>query len=610
MFDSSFLFSRKIFLAFFIAVVVAVLFWGARDNSFVWDDQYFIVQLPDLRNANSVVDDVLLKRFFISDDYYRPLPLLTYYLQAKSGLDPEPFHDLNLAIHIANALLVFLICHLLISRSHNVVFCPPYVRNVASAVLALLYAVHPAMAEAVVWVSGRFDLLMTLFLLLALYSDQAIKVAKFRAFCVGCFFLLAAFSKEAAVGFCFSLPMLHLVNARLSDRSNSGVFFVIRENIFTYTSLVIAGCIYLWVRYEALGYLLSGMHYNDYGSWIQRILLSAKALLGYLKIALLPFLHLSPVHYEKFPIELDDWVAWGALVAVLLYICTTLYGVVKDKWWSLTSASIFLLALIPALHLFQSPLADNLVQERYLQFPLAVLVVVFSPVLVSFLLNVGEKIRTLILGATACFVFISVVTVQSIIPLWSSELGLWTWVTATSPKYINGWINLANARFSSGDVEGAKEAIDTADVLAAEYGRSSEKSMILVHRGMQDIEENNPDAAIEKFLKVLDSEGTAAGSNIAPIAFNNAFNTLLRMNELESAAWYVDNAVNIEELSSHPWFIINVGIYWYLVGDKEKAEENLSTGINLMAPSDKRDKVRLYFDRLLKGEIEYEFFPQ
>lgn len=608
MFFSHSNFSRYIAVIIVLAVAVFWIFSDARDNEFVWDDKYFIVQLPDLRQADSVVDDVLLKRFFISDDYYRPLPLLSFYLQARSGIDPRPFHDLNVIIHIANTLLVFAISLLLISRSRLTAIVDENVKLMVAGALGAVYAFHPAMAEAVIWVSGRFDLMMTLFLLLAIFSDCAIKQKSLRALTVSAFFLLAAFSKEAAVGFCLALPVFHLVSEKYFLNKRVGIVEIIRDHFFIYFSLVIAGIVYLWVRYESLGYLLSGMRYNDYGTVLQKILLSCKAAIGYLKIAVIPFVQVSPIHYERFPIAIGDLEAWGALVALVLLSILAVVVIWKNKYWPVMGLVIFFLAIIPALHLFQSPLTDNLVQERYLQFPLALLLVVVSPILAAKVSELATG-ALLMVGAFATIVlFSSIMVVRSLIPLWSNDLALWSWITATSPELINGWLNLANARYENGDILGAKDALARADDRAADYGKVYEKSMILVTGGLIDVHESRPEDAMEKFLKVLESSDPRQGGSVIEVAHNNAFSTLLRMKELEAAEWYMINGQKMDDLKSLPQFVMNVGIYWYLVGDLTKARDSFSRGLSLMPESEVQANTKVYIENLLAGKVEFNFF--
>src|SRR5687768_9616192 len=89
--------------------------------------------------------------------YYRPLMMES--LRAgeliRAG-DPTVHHAVNLAIHVANALLVYAIARVL--RAPRLV----------ALGAGLLFASHPANVTDVYWISGRTDLLCTLGYLSAL----------------------------------------------------------------------------------------------------------------------------------------------------------------------------------------------------------------------------------------------------------------------------------------------------------------------------------------------------------------------------------------------------------------------------------------------------------
>jgi hypothetical protein len=74
------------------------------------------------------------------------------------GLSPLGFHATNLALHVANTLLLFF----LLARMTSA----PW----ASAFVAAFFAVHPLHVESVAWISERKDVLSTLFWLLTMWA--------------------------------------------------------------------------------------------------------------------------------------------------------------------------------------------------------------------------------------------------------------------------------------------------------------------------------------------------------------------------------------------------------------------------------------------------------
>ncbi|MBN1676804.1 MAG: hypothetical protein JXR37_37520 [Kiritimatiellae bacterium] len=83
---------------------------------------------------------------------WHPATWISYMVDhALFGLNPRGYHLVNLGLHAANALFLFLVL-----KSMTMAFW-------RSAFVAALFAVHPLNVEPVVWVSARKDLLAALF---------------------------------------------------------------------------------------------------------------------------------------------------------------------------------------------------------------------------------------------------------------------------------------------------------------------------------------------------------------------------------------------------------------------------------------------------------------
>ncbi|MHC4447620.1 MAG: tetratricopeptide repeat protein, partial [Planctomycetota bacterium] len=83
---------------------------------------------------------------------WHPLTWLSLMLDVELfGVNPGAFHLVNLSLHAANAVLVFL----LLARLTGALW--------RSAFVAALFAIHPLHVESVAWVSERKDVLSTLF---------------------------------------------------------------------------------------------------------------------------------------------------------------------------------------------------------------------------------------------------------------------------------------------------------------------------------------------------------------------------------------------------------------------------------------------------------------
>ena len=90
---------------------------------------------------------------------WHPLTWFSHALDVQLfGLNPGVHHAVNVILHLANACLAFVVFR-------------TYTGSVwKSALVALLFAVHPAHVESVAWVSERKDVLSTLFWLLTMLA--------------------------------------------------------------------------------------------------------------------------------------------------------------------------------------------------------------------------------------------------------------------------------------------------------------------------------------------------------------------------------------------------------------------------------------------------------
>ncbi len=141
--------------AIFFAVTFAV-FGSSLHSEFVsWDDNLLITDNPVVQQMNF---STIGKAFSSYDpELYIPLTLVSYQIDWSIGNGaPFMFHFTNIVLHTLNALLVTLVLYLLLENGW------------LALGLGLLFAIHPLNTEAVVWASGRKDVLSTFFALLSL----------------------------------------------------------------------------------------------------------------------------------------------------------------------------------------------------------------------------------------------------------------------------------------------------------------------------------------------------------------------------------------------------------------------------------------------------------
>ena len=173
-----------------------------------------------------------------SRPYYRPLTELSLHLdRILWGMKPFGFHLTNLLIHLANTLLV-------VALGRQLGLGRP-----AAVLSGFLFLLHPVHGQAIFWISGRTDLLCTLFYMLGLlvFFKQRLQPG-WKGLLGSTLLLLALFSKEMAVSFplvvgsaawCFSrsLPL----PARIGQFWKQSILFWLVVGAFVAFRLVAAG---------------------------------------------------------------------------------------------------------------------------------------------------------------------------------------------------------------------------------------------------------------------------------------------------------------------------------------------------------------------------------
>lgn len=173
---------------FALALILAATFAAYSASlfvPFVYDDGHAVIGNPAVAFQRPIS---LHESRWVSLLSFR----LNFLLSAYSNNAQEPFwyHVVNLTLHGLNILLVFAVARLWIPQT-------------ASLFAAGIFALHPMQTEAVIYVSGRTELLSVLFVLLALWTYQ-----RGRYLLTGMCCLLGIFSKESAavalliIGFC------------------------------------------------------------------------------------------------------------------------------------------------------------------------------------------------------------------------------------------------------------------------------------------------------------------------------------------------------------------------------------------------------------------------
>ena len=312
----------------------------------------FIKQLSNLPAAftSSVWAFNATEIVFTVDPYFRPIFTSLFTLNyALFGTAPFGWHLINVLIHAAVTLLVFLVSKE-ISEENRI-----------AALTAVLFAVHPAHAESVAWVSGVTDPLMLLTLLPAFFFYLRFRKRdrKYLLAISIVFFFLALLTKETAI----ALPVVVAYCELLHFQTEASF----RQKLVRASTLVVLYAvtiaIYIVMRYYALGTVfLSAQPRNPL---LPSLLTIPLATLKYLGLMVVPWGY-SYQHYTDFV----ESAASLSFLGPLILLVTIVIAVARAKSKRLALAAVWFSAMLaPALASLRQFEQAYMLQERYLYAP-------------------------------------------------------------------------------------------------------------------------------------------------------------------------------------------------------------------------------------------------
>lgn len=172
-------------------------------NAFISDD---IVIIAENRFITSPI-------YFLSDPTAIIRPFLYYFIVQLWGLNPIPFHLLNILFHILTACSLYTLAFYMTKK-----------RGV-SLIAALIFAVHPALSEGVTWISGgnypQYGYFMTITILMYILRK------KYRGFLwlSVIMFILTLLSSQKAAVILFLVNVFYSQSTFGSNTIKSGIYY-------------------------------------------------------------------------------------------------------------------------------------------------------------------------------------------------------------------------------------------------------------------------------------------------------------------------------------------------------------------------------------------------
>lgn len=429
----------KVFL--FLFLLGSAVYLNTVYYPFLLDDRFLIFESPYVAGEGSWISAFFAPAALGQDvpaanQYYRPVVDLVYRLQYHCfGSNATGYHLVNIAVHVANAALVYLLGIFLSGGRKGFAFAA-----------AALFLVHPVQTEAVASIAGLSNLLLAFwcFVSFVLYLSASRKSAGSRRVCIyglALFaFIMALFSKEQAVLFPAVVLLYEIC---------FGSFVL---NWRRWSGFLIAGGGYLALRGLVLGQSFLGLFQYSKELWL-RVAAIPQTVLMHLKVPIVPY----DLHYYRSVDILQPFVAptviLGLLTVVLIFMITR----VADKRMLIFGLGWFVFLLVPLSIL---PLINEysfvLASEHFLYLPLAGFLFFILALLregVGPLVRGREYTAAVAAFAAAAVIFAGIAIKQN--TYWRGDIPLLKRMLRFEKDFGRGHLLLGRSFLASGEIDAA-----------------------------------------------------------------------------------------------------------------------------------------------------------
>lgn len=547
-----------------LAVCAAMLYACTSGYEYVWDDLTYLGEFLHYRGLAGAIRAVS-EPFYLYPSYYRPLVMLSFVVSAE----PWVQHGINVVLHALNVVLVFWCARALMPRE----VAESRTGVVSAALGALMFAVHPVCVEPVAWVSGRFDTLMSSFVLgtsLVVLDGELTRRRQVVAFVL---FFAAMCCKESAVGLPVALPLLLLLKWRLGGEE-AGLREMVRRLVPLLAVLALAVALYIAVRLAVVQALFADKATFSGGSLLDKLNIAALAVAAFAKLLVNPWSHSAPLH--PFTYEVGSGVLANTLVVFGCVLALFAGAALKKPRLNFPLALLAALAMVsPALHLVSFPNVGVIISDRYALAPLALLLAALSAAIGAWLarrmsaMGAGER-RVLVYAGVFVLLWAGALAAHThvTIPMWRNEYVLWGVAHRQVPdsdwarkKYIEALLAANLLHEANAEVER----------LRAKGGFENLELETLINLMVLRANAGDYQGALDLFVQVDEGELAAAHPREQGIFYGARGMIECNAEHWELALEYLEKAVQISPENQRISF-------WYahalfMNGQQEKAEE-------------------------------------
>lgn len=429
----------------------------------------------------------------------RPVAYASFYINyLLDGFQPRWYRAVNVAIHAANACLIYSLFALLLRQSRYATSLTQESMHRISIISAILFAVHPVATESVTYIVQRFTSLAAFFFLLALLLQArawAVPHAKGQLLwklSALVSVVMGMLTKECT----FMAPVMLL----LIDKLIIGTQFreVWKRNWLFLLSLPVVPILVLLVSMTLNDGMMDIQHAANITnsrdlphSHSAYIITQITVVAHYLKLILWPAnLNLDPEWplFESF----GNRRVLQSLLVLLFSFCAAFGHWFRDRGYLRASVAFaaliwFFLCLIPSSGLV--PLPDFVAEHRTYLPSLGLMLIAACLLDRLFHLKVYNRSASIVAGV---LVFVLVLVLAGVTwqrnGVWSSRVTLWEDTASKSPRRYRAWNNLGSAYFESSELDKASAAFRRAIEIEPRF-ETPYYNLMLVHNRLRQFKE-------------------------------------------------------------------------------------------------------------------------
>lgn len=317
--------AKQSLIIFGLMLMLALMLYGSAINyGFVLDDKIVLSENTFTKEGISGIGKLLSTDSFqgyfgeqkeiLQGGRYRPLSLVSFAIEYEFfGLNPGVFHFMNILLYAFSCFIAFFcLRRLFVEKTSDLksIFLS------SSFLITLLFLFHPIHTEAVANIKGRDEIMAFLFSISTLfYFLRYLDSRKYTALILACLmYFLGLLSKENTITFLAIIPLSGLLFRKKKNR----------EILIASLALFIITMIYLFIRVDALGYLLIDNPSTDIMnnpftglSLTEKMATIAYTLLVYIKLVFVP---LQLTHdYYPYHIPIMNFTNWQVWLSLLIH---------------------------------------------------------------------------------------------------------------------------------------------------------------------------------------------------------------------------------------------------------------------------------------------------